>query len=940
MKKLFTFLAIFSLFLGLNATAVRLGSPQVLAEAPEPSAGPPEGLEMGPGPGEIPEGGTGEISGPPAEVGPAISKPAVPGIPSQARDFIIDKDFVEVYCLMTKWKSGEFFAALDSVKENLYPAIEKVREMVIDINTPNLEEIKSEAEAKLNAICNAATVEAANAAVQDFYDFGTNFDESMKSLNTELDTKLRAKGEALKEKVNAEINHFVEEQKTKMNEEIKSFADGLAADFQNQLNTEIEAQQFTSAEQAQSFVESRVASFESSIKIEISAKVEEKKKELQAAIQVKVEEVVGPEKKKFEDIGNLFKNMGNKIQAGIASRQGQYEQYKDQAFAKRKEIVFKLVDKNIEQGLTELEKNQSQLEEARKGDPTVKSVDEIKSELAQDRKVLEAKLDVALAAGNESAFGGALDDFRAKWENFRTEMEKEASQATSKICTVAMAQFQAANSQIDPGLQKIKDLQARCSANTSDECLKVNELAPRFNTLTSKLSNIKSAIADAQKMCQSPETADRQNLIILMNKIKSDGEDVKIYGEALAAEKSKIIAASVKQICDQVLPQLAAAKTEIAKNDLAVLQGNIDKCKGKTTAECQVINQLTVKFNDLNSKINSFSNDISKFEWICGNPGESNFEQLRDTGNILKGRGDEIKLLAKELQALQAEKGSEKALCQAIVPELDIAKAQVSSGLKEIASTQSACSGKIDAKCARINSLGDKFNSAKNQSENIFKKISDVDRICEMAGTGVPSESLLTLIESLKTDEESVRAVIADLKTEKEKSYVMGTEIVIPKNSVWEGILPATKTLELFGRIDYQKAGGGQWLMEISVNDYPITSALINKGMSFRYADGRVFPYFSSGGGSGQTSFKDGRPFIYYKTQGSAWMLFYVPNFDTDNTSVGDGYQVLTDPGQAHRYVWNISSLVGNADTMTVKIRNNGFVGAGTLPLVVKLYAK
>jgi hypothetical protein len=110
--------------------------------------------------------------------------------------------------------------------------------------------------------------------------------------------------------------------------------------------------------------------------------------------------------------------------------------------------------------------------------------------------------------------------------------------------------------------------------------------------------------------------------------------------------------------------------------------------------------------------------------------------------------------------------------------------------------------------------------------------------------------------------------------------------------------------------------------------------------MSFRYADGRVFPYFSSGGGSGQTSFKDGRPFIYYKTQGSAWMLFYVPNFDTDNTSVGDGYQVLTDPGQAHRYVWNISSLVGNADTMTVKIRNNGFVGAGTLPLVVKLYAK
>ena len=110
MKKLFVLLAIFSLFLGINAA--------VLAQAPEIPSGLPEGVEMGPGPGEIPEGGPGEISGPPAEVGSAISKPAVPGIPSQARDFITDKDFVEVYCLMTKWKSGEFFAALDSVKEN------------------------------------------------------------------------------------------------------------------------------------------------------------------------------------------------------------------------------------------------------------------------------------------------------------------------------------------------------------------------------------------------------------------------------------------------------------------------------------------------------------------------------------------------------------------------------------------------------------------------------------------------------------------------------------------------------------------------------------------------------------------------------------------------------------------------------------------------------
>ncbi|MEK7123785.1 MAG: hypothetical protein AAB851_02745, partial [Patescibacteria group bacterium] len=304
---------------------------------------------------------------------------------------------------------------------------------------------------------------------------------------------------------------------------------------------------------------------------------------------------------KFKEIGNLFKGIGGKINDEIKAGDGWYDQYKKQAFSLRKSLALKILDKNLEDGIKQLDEAKASIDDARKEDSSIKSVDQIKSELQDDRRALESKLSAALDAGDENAFQNVLGDFRVKWETIRRDMEKAASQAVGKACTVALAQFQCAKPKIDVGFKQIDDLRAKCAASATDECLKVNEFSPRFNTISGKFGDLKSEMGLAEKMCQTPETADRKNLIALMKKIQADAEDLKLYGQALEAEKQKAIAESAQQICSQVLPQLDAAKTELAKNDIVVLKNKIGKCAGSTSEECKIVNQITPQFRKFDS---------------------------------------------------------------------------------------------------------------------------------------------------------------------------------------------------------------------------------------------------------------------------------------------------------------------------------------------------
>lgn len=767
-----------------------------------------------------------QFGGPPESFPtPSIQKPTFeqPGaVSEEVKKYVSDKDLVSVYCAMTRWRSGDFFSAMDAVKKYVIEPSQQIKsDFGIDFEIPDIDALRAEGAKRTDGICNASTVAEAEQLAGDFYNWGQNQTQGkFDTMRTDMQAKLTEKGNALKEKIKAEIQPFIDEQKASIEDEMKALADQIV----EKKKSEIQAR-LTGARSAPD-VNALKAEITQAVTSGINAKVEQKKAEMQSKIQAKIQELAGTEKAKFEKIGENFQGVEQKISDYIKNNRSQYDKYKIEAFGLRKKLVLDILDKNLAEGLKQLDASEADLADANKNDSSVKTVGQLKAELQQDRKDLESKLDAALETGDETAFQQALNDFKAKWEAVRANGEKAMEQSVSKVCTIALAQFDKANTQMNPGIKQIEALQKKCANSVSDECLKTNEFSSRFDSVVSKSADLKTEMALATQMCQNPQTSDRKNLIALMRKIQSDAEDFKIYGQALESEKAKVLAQTAEAICGQALPQLSAAETEIQKNDLTALQNNIARCQGKTSEECVAVNKLSGGVASLKTDISSFTANIQKVKALCSKPlGEEDFKTLSDTLNSLKSEGQDLRAEAKDLQAQQAEKMNEKALCRAVVPQMEGAKQQISAGLAEMNGINSGCSGKSDERCKVINANSAKFDALSSQVQKTLKSISDINTKCDTASADSLDQKLIDLLDGMKNDKETIDKMIEDIKALEAGAGKSSGIKIEAENETTSFIYPVSQRPAVnmkevnpswrppyFGSGDWYLASGGEYL--------------------------------------------------------------------------------------------------------------------------------
>ncbi|MBK8946447.1 MAG: hypothetical protein IPM32_14420 [Ignavibacteriae bacterium] len=113
--------------------------------------------------------------------------------------------------------------------------------------------------------------------------------------------------------------------------------------------------------------------------------------------------------------------------------------------------------------------------------------------------------------------------------------------------------------------------------------------------------------------------------------------------------------------------------------------------------------------------------------------------------------------------------------------------------------------------------------------------------------------------------------------------------------------------LSIEARIGWHSLAGGAWIMEILINDKPVTGELlVNKPITFTYADGRIFNYYSGGAELELPPY---------------WILFYSHDYESNNT-LESKYQVLE--GQSCLYIFDITSLVEYGQENTVELINRG----------------
>lgn len=677
-------------------------------------------------------------------------------ISAEVRSQVSEADLVAVYCAMTRWKSGAFFAAMDAVEQLIIPATEGIKSIGVSVDIPDTAALKAEGESRVAAICGASTVDEADRLVRDFMAWGKSVgDGQFAAMRNDMRTKIGAVGDAMRAEIKTELDPYIEEQTAKITAEIESHAQTLvdqkSARFANYTHAPSEAE---------------INTLTAEITNELQGLIYQKKAEIETVIQAKVQELAGARQKKLEDAAGAFTGMEKKMNDAIKAGSAKYDVYREEAIFLRKKMVLDILDRSLEAGLKELDARSADVEEARGSDPSVPSVSEVRSEIARSRQDLETKLEAALRAGDEAAFQSALADFRVKWETFRTGMEKAAQQSASKVCTAAVAQFSQARAKINAELGKLADLENKCRGSSTEECLKVNEFSPRFGTLISSLSDIVLEMAVAEKMCETPETADNAKLTALMKKIQADAEDVKVYGEALAAEKSKVIAASAAEVCAQVLPQLRAGKTEVEKNEMAALEAELAKCQKTKTGLCadQTIPSHIARIKPL---MKDFLEGEARAEDLCQSPNEDQFVELRDLLSYLKGTGDKLKWEVATMRSIadSYKKASKKEVCESGLSKLAIAKREMSLGIKEMNALVVGCQGEASGRCAIIARGADKFAALQQKVRQTLAGIAAVETECKTAAVGTePDDVFIGKINALKDDEAAIKKMEAELR--------------------------------------------------------------------------------------------------------------------------------------------------------------------------------
>jgi predicted nucleic acid-binding Zn-ribbon protein len=746
----------------------------------------------------------------------AVKPPDIPEpetIPEDVKKIVPQKDLVDLYCAMTRWKSGDFYLAMGALKKYLIPAIEQARGMGMDISAPDVAGMTAEGTKRITAICAAKTVDDAERLAKDFAQWGRDSAAAtMTGQRGEMESKMKTQGDALRDKVTKVLQPYIDAETAKIEPEIQAKAESIAQSIVAGLDT-------SKAPPDTSWITAQVEE-------QLKPIIEAKRVEIEAKIKAKANEITGPEVKKFQAIGDLFKGMDEKINAEIKAGAGKYAAEKAKALSLRKNLILKMIDANLATAATQLDGAAADIDKARAMDPSLKSVAEMKADLQQDRKDLAAKLDAALASGDENKLVQIFADFEKKWVTVQEDGNKAAAESVTKMCKDVTTQLASAKAQMQPAIDQITSLQQQCSASTDDQCNQVQALSSRFGTITGKMSDILREMDLAQKLCDSGST-DPNELVAMLRKIQQDGEDAQTFGAALEADKATVLAGSVKSACNQALPQLKAARVELTNNDLVVLKSKLDTCLGKTTPECAVVNDAREKYQPFKDEVDAFLKSVDQVTALCtSSKSDADYERILSTLSDLKDQSDQIIADGKDLKELQSGKAGAEAYCRAIREQVPTQREAALKGMNEAKKELTACKNVSTPRCAEIAKLKGDIDNITSQVQNVFKNMDQLEKDCKQGASHPSVDQLASRVDALQQSQKGIEGLLTELRAKIAKAEQSKKGIWIEaENEIASFIKPVSSRPAVnmketnpswrppfYGTGDWYLASEGEWL--------------------------------------------------------------------------------------------------------------------------------
>ncbi len=388
------------------------------------------------------------------------TKPQI-NIPPKIEKIVPQKDLVELVCYETKWRGGKAIGRLEAIDKALKPILDETKNLGVEIE-PDLYLVgKKEADKlnqKIEAVCQAKSLSQAKQKLQEFISQAQEMKQNIQNglalkIRNKIEPALRKAGQELKAKIEKELRQQAEEEakqiKERYRKQIKAEAEQrkneilqrIKARIKSQMEQEFKAKMNPNGDNSALIAQLREkgeklgreegAKEGEKIKAELEAKYRKIAKQEEEKLKEKYkklgEKIAAEKKEQFEDIAKKLSRFGEYASKTFSQiNTEKYQEYKQKALAKRKEIIAKAVGYYIDQAKRLIENQRPLLEAAQKekarisGKYRILSPEGYLKELDHDKELIVAEL---TNPNSTKTIAQIEQEFRQKWEKIRKELE-------------------------------------------------------------------------------------------------------------------------------------------------------------------------------------------------------------------------------------------------------------------------------------------------------------------------------------------------------------------------------------------------------------------------------------------------------------------------------------------------------------------------------------
>jgi len=397
----------------------------------------------------------------------------IPQIPQDIRNQVPEKDWIELYCYEAKSRGGEAVAKIEALAELLPPLLEKVKELGVKVEIPDLLSISKDLESKLEAVCQQTTLEAAQAKLQEFISKANSIRNTLgPNLRNQIEPALKAKGEEIRAKLEKELRAEGERMGKEIEAKLRAQAEQEAKQIEARLREELKQQieeelkaQFGGQENVDmNYVlelgrrmgEERGQKAAERARKELEAKYEKlaqkERERITKLMEKKADEIGGEEKRKLEEIRDRFLNLETELESLSQAKMARWLVFKEKAVQKKKEILIATMGAQIDKGKELIMAHKKEIDQARAEGKDIPSAEELVAQLEADKQSLIDKL--SKGELDEDLIRQAGEELKAKWEKIRFDMEKIQKRSSFEIYNKLKERF----TQVGFPISKIKKL--------------------------------------------------------------------------------------------------------------------------------------------------------------------------------------------------------------------------------------------------------------------------------------------------------------------------------------------------------------------------------------------------------------------------------------------------------------------------------------------------